>query len=788
MNTKQEIICDFKEIPFEVSLSFNALINNVKEISKDKTHPFYLNAADIVKKIEKIPELNAEIQGYNLLKKHNELINQMMSFVINPLDDDFGIEAVYAPFDTIPFFANKTYFENISNENLEISFATKIADNQDKVAIIFQAFLTILKTYYDFNFEADVPFTYKIYNILSKEETFYKKKFDLKYLSVTAKGEIKTLRIEEIYELFDNATNLKMWNDKIPLDNFKFSGFIHSRYVNVTHDYVMSELKSDLIDKNTILSKHGFNRITEKVRVLIDNPHISFGIASTPATETGPKRNEFWKNTILRSNINIDDLNGSIYQQANYEKQIVITKDFKDIESQHIIHRNFLALGFRSHAVVPLFLDEEMVGMMEFACEKPNAINMFQIMRLHDVFPIFALALKRSREEWNDKLQAIIQNKFTAIHSTVEWRFREVAADFLSTNETDRKVLSEPILFDHVFPLYGASDIRSSSLERNKAIRLDLREQLNMALNILLEFGKENTIPIINDLVYKIKQNLNLVKSGLNSGDEVSIVEFMKNEITPVFDILKKRSHDIEEPINAYFSALDPELGVLYKKRKDFEDSVTLINNVVSEIIDTEQSKAQEVFPHYFEKYRTDGIEYNAYIGQSLVNELEYNDIYLRNLRLWQLLTKVKVARKIKGLQATLKTKLDITQLILIHSNPLSIEFRQDEKKFDVAGTYNIRYEITKKRIDKALIKGTQERVTQVGKIAIVYSHSNEISEYKKFIDYMISQGFITNNVEYLELEDLKGASGLNALRIEVNFDCHKDTEVETQELIESGL
>ena len=175
-------------------------------------------------------------------------------------------------------------------------------------------------------------------------------------------------------------------------------------------------------------------------------------------------------------------------------------------------------------------------------------------------------------------------------------------------------------------------------------------------------------------------------------------------------------------------------------------------------------------FPHYFEKYRTDGIEYNAYIGQSLVKNLLYNKVYLNNLRLWQLLVMIKTARKVKEIQESLKTKLDISQLILVHSAPLSIAFRQDEKKFDVDGAYNIRYEITKKRIDKALIKDTKERVTQVGKIAIIYSYAEEIEEYKRYIDFMISKGLITDKVENLELEDLIGASGLRALRIEVDF------------------
>src|SRR5205823_6487557 len=82
-----------------------------------------------------------------------------------------------------------------------------------------------------------------------------------------------------------------------------------------------------------------------------------------------------------------------------------------------------------------------------------------------------------------------------------------------------------------------------------------------------------------------------------------------------------------------------------------------------------------------------------------------------------------------------------------------SIRFRFDEKRFDVDGAYDIRYEIVKKRIDKAVIKGTAERITQPGKVAIVYSHPAEGHEYRGYIEYLQSLGYFTGEVEDVELE-----------------------------------
>ena len=85
-------------------------------------------------------------------------------------------------------------------------------------------------------------------------------------------------------------------------------------------------------------------------------------------------------------------------------------------------------------------------------------------------------------------------------------------------------------------------------------------------------------------------------------------------------------------------------------------------------------------------------------------------------------------------------------------------------------GAYDIRHEIIKKRIDKALIKGSAERLTQPGKIAIVYSQRQEGAEYLEYIDYLQAAGYLQAETEEVELEDLQGAQGLKALRVPVDL------------------
>jgi len=317
--------------------------------------------------------------------------------------------------------------------------------------------------------------------------------------------------------------------------------------------------------------------------------------------------------------------------------------------------------------------------------------------------------------------------------------------------------------------LYAASDIRNSSVERHKCIYKDLNRQLQLAREVLGKAIEMTNLPILDETIFRLDNFRKKIKDKLVTGDESVILEFLQQEVEPIIKNIEANHVEDREFSKSYWEALDPSIGVVYEHRKHFEDSLTAINDTIGSILDEEEKSAQKMFPHYFEKYKTDGVEHNIYIGASMVEHLKFDEVYLRNLRLWQLVVTAEIANRTATMVNELAMPLETTHLILVHSNPLSIRFRQEEKKFDVDGAYNIRYEITKKRIDKALVKDTQERITQPGKIAIIYSQDKDAVEYKKYIDYLKSKDLLTGKVEELELEELQGVSGLKALRIAVN-------------------
>jgi hypothetical protein len=156
------------------------------------------------------------------------------------------------------------------------------------------------------------------------------------------------------------------------------------------------------------------------------------------------------------------------------------------------------------------------------------------------------------------------------------------------------------------------------------------------------------------------------------------------------------------------------------------------------------------------------------YAGASLLSDREFDPTSINVLRLWHLMVMCGIALRIQPLSARLDVLLETTHLIIIQNAPINIRYRFDEARFDVDGPHHVRFEIMKQRVEKANIKGTTERITQPGRIAIVYSQDREASEYARYITYLQERGFIGLDVEDLTLDDLQGMKGLRALRVPV--------------------
>lgn len=537
----------------------------------------------------------------------------------------------------------------------------------------------------------------------------------------------------------------------------------------------LNNIKTCLLQLETFDDVDIFSRLQEEIRNLIGQPGISIGI--TPFYYINNRfvfSSIHSVNSIFLKNLEEEAQKLEASEALrNYfgenEKPLVLPEITEEALMKYSFIRHLQQQGWKGVIFCPLKNYNNLMGVLEIASEEPGLATEEVVNKIDVALPLFELALNRTWASLDAKIDKIIKEQFTAIQPSVDWRFTEAAYNYLLRKEQDEDAKMETILFDNVYPLYGAIDIRNSSTERNKAIQKDMLEQLDMASEILKKAQKETNFPLLGEIKYKMKKYRHSVANIILSDDEIAINQFLKQEVVDLFHQLKTIAPSVEEDINKYFTAITSAVDMVYHHRKEFDESITYINKAIAKFIDKEQEAAQKMYPHYFERFVTDGVDFNIYIGQSLAPGIPFTDFYLRNLKIWQLSTLAKAAQLSRQLTKDVAVPLQTTQLLLAHNYPISISFRPAERKFDVEGAYNIRYEIVKKRIDKVHIKDTDERLTQPDKIAIVYTLPKEGEEYMEYIEYLLAQKLLTGEVEQLELEELQGVIGLKAFRVAVN-------------------
>lgn len=769
------LAADPRGVPFPVELSLAPLVRFWTESFGDDRSAKGMVAAIIRRELEKAPELLEAVDPATIAK-HRKLVDLLMAAVFPPALRDQEYGAAIVPFQLQSFYATPPMERLLSPDGrlhgrVEVDEATVVDVRR------FFAYALVLQRVYGIALEVDPALVFAVTDPDMRVERHFKMALDWRFLDVVPRGAVPPLppRVRERLEA--GIVDPDVLSEVLPADRFLARGFAIVKAMEVTDQAVLSALQRELIDKESIVTASRFEALQDKLRTFFRRPDLRVGLAAIDGDQV----------LVLNSGVNLahscifadsvhlrtKEFAGSVYERAVRDGKPLIVEDLGAIGDRTCIEDQLLANGVRNLVVAPLVYQGRLIGTLELGSPHPGQLNATHLPKLQDVLPLFSMAVQRSMAELNARVQAVIKEHCTAIHPAVEWRFRRAVLDAIERQRDGslgEPAAMEEIVFPNVYPLYALADVRGSSVRRALAIQADLLAQLSLARAVARAAYAAKPMPALDELGYRIDKHAAQVESSLKSGDEVTVIAFLRAEVEALFEYLEGFGADVRAAIEAYRAALDPRLGTVYAERRRFEESVTLLAEAISSYLDLEQQTAQAMVPHYFEKQKTDGVDYQIYAGASLCEDGRCNPIALRNLRLWQLMVTCGIVLRAEQLRDRLPIPLETAHLVLVQDAPLAIRFRFDEKRFDVDGAYDIRYEIVKKRIDKAVVRGTSERVTQPGRIAIVYTQPGEAQEYRGYLEYLQHLGYLTPGVEELEVEELQGVRGLRALRVAVDL------------------
>jgi len=762
--------------PIKLLISFHKLFDQYELLAQSENVWMAEKAKSVLKIAEMYPELKAGFSDMSLIKKRETQIAEILQDTFNPLLTKNEIKAATAPFNDAIFNLSERFKSIIAAAGKDFKLEIKNMPDDDKYIM---ACTIILNTYYGYDFNFRRPFHYEIPD-KNGIIRFYKILYNADFTEVIKSSNAPNITQEDIDSLLDNFDDITLWKKLFPENGYTLKGFVISNIFDVTDDFAISEIKSNLIAENKRQDKNFIKDLQSIFQSFLKITDIKVGFSVYNKDEGifervyGEGMHSFLLNDNPMGNC-ADMLCKSSYKKLLEENKHVavsnVEKTFHLTQGKVPHIKMLYEQGFKSAIFAPIANKDGLMGILELVSNQPKALNSINANKLEDVMPYIVATVERSKTDQENLIEAVIQQECTSIHKSVHWRFKQAAQAFIKENILQNKNIPfREIAFENVYPLFGQIDVKGSSEARNLATQKDLTDQLKLAKAIIDKANTDLNMPVYDQVAFQINAFLTQVKKAFKVDSEHVISLFLKNEVSSMLNLIRKTNANLVPEVDNYFEQIDKDLKVLYTHRKNYDETISLINKNMSTIIDDRQVEAQKIYPHFFERYKTDGVEHNMYIGESITREDSFSLIYLYNLRLWQIQVMCDMENAFYSNQDLYPLKLDMASMILVFNQPLSIRFRMDEKQFDVDGTYNARYEVVKKRVDKAFIKGTEQRVTEKGKLSIVYSQQEDEEEYLQYVRFFQSKKMLDTDLEVVELQDLQGVTGLKAIRVSILY------------------
>ena len=623
--------------------------------------------------------------------------------------------------------------------------------------------------------------------------SFYRLNIDTRFVEVVPKGQLPVVDWQQFPSRRPVPEIITWLTEHLPLTDFRFQGINAVTVTDVTTAYVINNIKSLILDPARCDLGSPHDEVMRCLQILSGTKDVDFGMMPFLKVNGRPVfSGESCHHSVLGTAAESESQQEASYLGLveNYirEPRMILYETLPDYQEGEPFFLGALRrAGIRGYGLMPVFYNNRLAGVLEISSKKAGIPDSALLSRMDVVIPLLAQLLQRASDEFDNRIETIIKENFTSLQPAVEWKFNEAAWQFELQRRKSESPAVGTIYFKDVYPLYGAIDIRNSTIGRNDALRRDLQTQFEILTRTLEALHEEVKLELLEEMIYHCHQWQRALEGGMTTADELNLNTFLSEEADVFLEHFGRSRPDMAELLEPYRRAIDPEEGIAFRNRRNLEWSIQLINQSINQHLEEATEELQRSYPCYFEKFRTDGVEYDIYTGQSIAPDRPFDILYLHNLRLWQLNSMAAIARLTNALLPQMPDPLMTTQLIFVHTMSIDISFRKDERRFDVEGGYNIRYQVVKKRIDKVHVRETNERLTQPGTIAIIYFNDKEAEEYEGYIKYLQEKKLLKQEVEYLELEDLQGVSGLRALRVGVMMEAVAEAgvrgaEAETEE------
>ncbi|HEY6502567.1 MAG TPA: hypothetical protein VIZ28_01210, partial [Chitinophagaceae bacterium] len=537
----------FDESLFNSRLSLKPLVEALKKAIAEGKPGSQKLYGELIAKAEAHPELMEPTADLEVFKPHTELIEMLLTTLFPPTNSqNENLYAVSLPFKYQIIYSSRLFQTLFMKPGInEVNIPNdEIGHNLNEEKMMY-AYTMILKKYCGYPAPEWSRSVYPYPDPATGLIKYLELQVDARFVDVNPAGEMPIIPDNVICHNTNSIMPLAELQRVLPLKQFVFEGIAVIRVNDVTEQETISLMKNSMLNINAFSDASVYKELQEYMRSLIGIKDIRIGITPFFKVNGHYVYSELYNsNSLLFKHLNassdkedLSDCCKAIFEETSRP----IAFEALDEQTLNEIKelKYYYDEGGRSLIISPLKHNGELIGVLEIIANEPGVLKASFIKKIEPAIPLFTLALEKSAESLNNQIDKVIKEKFTAVQPAVEWKFTEAAFNFILNRQGDEEAKMERIIFEEVYPLYGAIDIRNSSTERAQSIQLDIIEQLQLTKNIIKKAQGEIFFPLLQEIEFKIDKYISSASDILLSEDEIQIHDFLQRQIVDMFDHLR---------------------------------------------------------------------------------------------------------------------------------------------------------------------------------------------------------------------------------------------------------
>ena len=268
------------EFPFRCELSLEPLIAFWTETMAAEGPAKAAFARIVAEELRSAPELTGTISDASVIERHRDLVDVLMAAVFPRANWEQEYGAAMFPFQLRGFYATPLMRRLLLDEQGAIRARVNLDTPMVAAMRMGYAYALVLRRVYGIEVDVDYPLICAVDDPETGLERHFRVFFDWRFEEVATRSGVPVLSDEVRQHLHANLLDPAWLREALPPEQFVIRGFTIFRAVEVTDQEVLSALKRDLIDRESIVSNERFLGLQNRLRTLFRRPQLLLGLAA----------------------------------------------------------------------------------------------------------------------------------------------------------------------------------------------------------------------------------------------------------------------------------------------------------------------------------------------------------------------------------------------------------------------------------------------------------------------------------------------------------------------------